>query len=124
MYDKLLVVEVINQILQAISRIEYRFKPVTNPDYFLADEAGLEKLDSICMALIGIGESLKNIDKISEKKLFINYTNIPWKRVMGMRDIISHHYFDIDAETVFDVCNSELNKIRIELEKIKEDLLR
>ena len=26
------------------------------------------------------------------------------KRIMGMRDILSHHYFDIDAEIVHSVC--------------------
>jgi uncharacterized protein with HEPN domain len=27
-----------------------------------------------------------------------------WKRVMGMRDILSHHYFHVDAEVVYAVC--------------------
>jgi len=34
-------------------------------DDFLVSEPGLEKLDAICMQLIAIGESLKNLDKIT-----------------------------------------------------------
>ena len=34
---------------------------------------GQEKLDSICIKLIAIGESLKNIDKIMDNKLLVSY---------------------------------------------------
>lgn len=33
--------------------------------------------------------------------LLDKYPAIEWKKIMGMRDILSHHYFDIDAEIVF-----------------------
>ncbi len=29
---------------------------------------------------IGIGEGFKNIDKLSDKKILINYSQIPWKQ--------------------------------------------
>lgn len=61
----------------------------------------MEKLDAICMQLIAIGEALKNLDKITNDSLLPNYPQIDWKKVKGMRDIISHHYFDIDAEAIY-----------------------
>jgi len=64
---------------------------------------GLLKLDGISMRLIAIGEGFKNIDKLSDNKLLTNYPNIPWKQVKGIRDILSHHYFDLDAETIFEI---------------------
>ena len=73
MYDQELVVEILSQIVTALERIEFRFKPVTTSDFFLENEKGLEKLDAICMAIIGIGESLKNIDKLTDKKLLLKY---------------------------------------------------
>jgi len=33
-----------------------------------------------------------------------------WKKAIGMKDIISHHYFDVDAEVIFDVCKTKINK--------------
>lgn len=30
---------------------------------------------------------------------------------MGMRDIITHHYFDIDSETVFTVCDEHIPEL-------------
>jgi len=34
--------------------------------FFTNSHYGVEKLDSICMLFIAIGESLKNIDKITQ----------------------------------------------------------
>ena len=122
MYDQELIIEILSQILIAIERLEYRFEPVVSSDYFLDSELGLEKLDSICMVIIAIGESLKNLDKITDKKLLVKYPDIDWKRVKGMRDIISHHYFDLDAEIVFEVCQNEITPLKIELLQIKDDI--
>jgi len=35
-----------------------------------------------------------------------------------MRDIISHHYFDLDAEAIFDVCKNHIDKLGITIEKM------
>ncbi len=60
-------------------------------------------MPSAC-SLIALGESVKNLDKVTEGQLLIRYPAVEWKRVMGMRDVISHHYFDVDAEVVYSVC--------------------
>lgn len=41
---------------------------------------------------------------------------------MGMRDIITHHYFDIDAETVFTVCDEHIPKLEKVIKKILSDI--
>ena len=65
MYDKSLVIEILTQIENAIKITMQRFEVVDSVDYFTNTPQGMEKLDSICMQLIAIGESLKNIDKIT-----------------------------------------------------------
>ena len=100
MHNKALVKEVLEQIETAITTIKDRFKPVDSVNYFLDTPQGQEKLDSICMLFIAIGESLKNIDKLTDKKLLTHYPNIDWKAIKGMRDILSHHYFDMNAEAI------------------------
>lgn len=103
-------------------RIENRFSLIKTSDQFLDDEEGIEKLDSICMQLIAIGESVKNLDKETDKKLLPNYPEISWKEVAGMRDIISHHYFDLNAEIVFDVCKKHITPLKESLIQIHSDL--
>ena len=51
-------------------------------------ENGVILLDSVRMKLIAVGESVKNLDKIMDKELLVNYPAVNWKDVMGMRDII------------------------------------
>ena len=104
MYDVALVKEILRQIHWSTETILRRFRPVNSPADFTSSDAGMEKLDAMCMQLIAIGESLKNLDKVTNGLLLPQYPNIEWKRIMGMRDILSHHYFDVDAEIVYNVC--------------------
>jgi uncharacterized protein with HEPN domain len=39
-----------------------------------------------------------------------------------MRDIISHHYFDLNAEVVYDVCITKLPQLIAAIENISSDL--
>ncbi len=120
MFDKKLAIEILHQILQATNTIHLRFEPIKNSDDFIYSDIGLEKLDAICMQLIAIGESLKNIDKITNRQLLKKYPEIDWKGAMAMRDIITHHYFDIDSEIVFDVCHNKIEPLANTLRNILE----
>jgi len=122
MYDVGLVRDIFKNILWAIRQIEKRSKDIKSSDDFLNNDLGLEKLDSICMQLINIGEALKKIDKISYGNLFKKYSQIEWKRAMGMRDIITHHYFDIDSEIVYSVCKKKIPEMKKEIQKILKSL--
>ena len=122
MYDKELVIDILENIDWSINQIAKRFQTIGSVDDFIKDDNGLEKLDSICMQLINIGEALKQVDKVTDGKLLINYPDIDWKKAKGMRDIITHHYFDIDAETVFAVCSKHIPEMERIIGKILSDL--
>jgi uncharacterized protein with HEPN domain len=122
MYDKELVLEVLGQIRTASQTILGRFKSVKTVSDFTDSPAGREKLDSICMLLIAIGESLKKLDKITDASLLPKYSQIDWKKAKGLRDIISHQYFDVNAEAIFDVCQTKIQILSDTITKIVEDL--
>jgi uncharacterized protein with HEPN domain len=122
MYDKDLVVSILKNILWSLEQIAKRFQSIQSSVDFLKDDSGIEKLDSICMRLINTGEALKEIDKLTEGSLLSNYPDIDWKKAKGMRDIITHHYFDIDAETVFVVCKERIPEMEKVIQKIVNDL--
>jgi uncharacterized protein with HEPN domain len=50
------------------------------------------------------------------------YPEIDWGKVMGMRDIISHHYFDVDAEAIFDVCENHIDILGNTIKKIMNEV--
>lgn len=103
-----LAFHILKQIEEAIERIELRTLPIRCADDFLVSPGGMEKLESTCMLLLAIGESLKNLDKVTDGKLLPTYPSIPWKKIKGLRDIIAHHYFDIDADEIWKIVSDEL----------------
>jgi len=122
MYDKELALEVAKQIHQAAKTIQYRFEPVKKISDFTDSPQGTEKLDSICMLLIAIGEALKNFDKITNNSLLSLYPQVNWKNAKGMRDVISHHYFQVDAEIIYNACIDHINEMVNTLQEIIKDL--
>lgn len=112
MYDRDLAKEILSQILNALNTVTDRFSPVESVQDFTSSPTGMEKLDSICMQLIAIGEGLKNIDKVTNNSLLPNYPEINWKGAKAMRDIISHHYFEIDADVIYEVCRNKIQPLR------------
>ena len=118
-----LVLHTLRQIELAIETLQERTKNIRTVDDFLSTPGGMEKLDAACMVLIAIGESIKNLDKVSEGKLLPTYPTIPWKKVMGIRDIMAHHYFEVDADVVFEVISKELEPLKKAILFFKEQLL-
>ena len=107
-----LIRHTLDKLSLAIDRLQERTASIQTVDDFLATPGGMEKLDAACMVLIAIGETVKNLDKITEKKLLPTYPAIPWKNVMGIRDIIAHHYFEVDADVVFEIVNKQLASLK------------
>jgi len=118
MFDKNLVLTILNQINEALGKLKNRSQDIKSVEDFTNSPAGMDKLDSICMLFIAIGEALKQIDKITSGSLLSRYPDIDWKGVIGFRDIIAHHYFDIDAEQVFWICTHEVEPLSIMVGKI------
>ncbi|MCS7178933.1 MAG: DUF86 domain-containing protein [Anaerolineae bacterium] len=122
MYDQELVRDVLQHILESTRVIAKRFAAISSPEDFLSSDEGLEKLDAICMQLIAIGESVKQLDKITGGTLLPRYPQVEWKEVMGMRDMLAHHYFQLDTEVVYSVCAYHIGVLEQTVEKMLADL--
>jgi uncharacterized protein with HEPN domain len=122
MYDKMLALDVLNRLHETILILIQRFEPVHSVEYFTGSAEGREKLDSICMLLIVIGETLKNLDKITQGSLLPQYPQVDWKKAKGLRDIISHHYFEVDAEQIFHLCRTHIEPMRKAVEQIIKEI--
>jgi len=74
--------------------------------------------DAVLRNLEIIGEASRNITE--ETKL--RAKNIPWKRMIGLRNIVSHKYFGVDLEIIWEIITENLPvtepEIRALLDKI------
>ena len=120
--DKKEIIELLEMILDSIHVILERTSQIKCGDDFLLSPDNMFTLDGVCMKLIFIGESIKNIDKKTQGTLFCNYPEVPWKDVMKQRDLIAHHYFRIDADSIYSTINEDLPFLKNILLKIKQEL--
>ena len=62
-------------------------------------------------------EMIESADKILER--CANASSVDYL-LTKERDILSHHYFDLNAETVYGVCTDEIENVKTTLIKIKQ----
>ena len=122
MHDEELLYYSLKRIASTIERIIDNSKAIDDSQYYVLSPADMERLESTCMLLLAIGESIKGIDKMTQKQLLANYPEVDWKGAMGIRDIIAHHYFDIDESIVFDVVKNKLPKMLETINKMIEEI--
>ena len=121
MHDEELLYYSLKRIASTIERIINNSQAIDDSQYYVLSPAGMERLESTCMLLLAIGESIKGIDKMTQKQLLPNYPEVDWKGAMGIRDIIAHHYFDIDESIVFDVVKNKLPGMLETINKMIEE---
>ena len=105
-----MVYETLKNIEIAITRLQERTVQIHTVDDFLLSPFGMEKLDAACMVIIALGEAVKTLDKLTNKELLPTYPAVEWKKVMGARDIMAHHYFEVDAEAIFSIIKNDLEE--------------
>jgi len=110
--DKKSAIELLNYIVESITLINERFQEINSSEDFLQDNKGLEKLDSISMRLQTIGEAVKNIYKRDPDILLSVQDKSYWSEIIRLREIISHHYINIDSEIVYDICKDDIHKLK------------
>lgn len=63
--------------------------------------------DAVSRRLAIIGEATKQLPESVRTK----YPSIPWKQIMGMRDILVHEYGGVQLETVWDTVEKDLGDL-------------
>lgn len=124
MYREEYLISSLKKIEQTVKRVITNAEEISSYQYYYLSPAGMERLESTCMLLIAIGECIKGIDKITEKKFLPLYPEVDWKGAMGIRDIIAHHYFELDAEIVFQVVKNEFPTLLVTIQKMLADILK
>lgn len=69
------------------------------------------RIDAVVRNLEIIGEAAKMIPE----SIRVEYPNIEWRKIAGLRDILAHHYFEVDLDIVWDVVQNKLPELERDL---------
>jgi len=106
--------DLLQDILKAIEDAE----EITGEVDFQTFTANKEKLYSTIHCLEIIGEAVKNLPP----EIKAEYKQMPWKKIAGMRDKLTHGYFSVDSERVWMTVERDLPPLKETVKKILEEI--
>lgn len=90
----------VEDIMEAVNKVDHYIKGFTY-EAFVKNEMAV---DAVMRNLEIIGEASRNIpDDVREK-----YPDIPWGRMVGLRDIAIHEYFGVDLGIIWQIITRNL----------------
>jgi uncharacterized protein with HEPN domain len=95
-------------ILDSATKIITFTKGKKNAAQFYDDEV---VFDAVLMNFIIIGESVSKISTATR----VEHKEIPWKKIRAFRNLITHHYFGVNAEEVWQI-------IKLHIPPLKRDI--
>lgn len=117
------IVDKLEQISESIGIIQERCKDYHCLNDFLQTPWGMTIMEACIMRLQIIGETIRGIDDKTHQELLPNYPQVPWRKIIGLRNIISHEYANIDYDIIWVVINKHLPPLKGAVKLVKQDLL-
>ncbi|MEK6903517.1 MAG: DUF86 domain-containing protein [Nanoarchaeota archaeon] len=103
----------IEHIFESITALE-EFSKDLNKERLMSDRL---RQSAMIREIEVIGEAMKNISE----KLKNKYTEIAWKKIIGTRDKMIHHYFGVDLHIVWNIVKKDIPILKKQMKKIKKD---
>lgn len=103
----------LEDILKSAAKVQ-RYTDGMSFEDFLADE---RTLDAVVRNLEIIGEAAKNVPE----KVRLRYPEIEWRKIAGLRDILSHTYFKVSEAILWDVVQNKLPPLAEQVKQILEN---
>ncbi len=104
----------LQHVLDAISEVERYLLNVS----FQQFTGNSEKRFATIKQLEIIGEACNALTD----ELKIQYPSVPWKPIIGFRNISIHEYFGVDLQLVWEIAHNDLPELKEKMSAILSDL--
>lgn len=102
----------LEDMLQSMERIEEYLGELDFQEFQLNHLV----VDAIVRNFEIIGEAAKNVPQNVQE----NYTELPWRKMYALRNLIAHEYFGIDYEMIWEIAKNNLPQNKADLIKVLE----
>ena len=75
------------------------------------------RIDAVIRNLQIIGEAVKKIPDSTQKES----PSIPWQEIAGLRNRVTHVYFDVDINIIWDVVQFELPILKTQIQQLLKE---
>lgn len=106
----------LDDILAAILKIERYTKRLSQRKF----HRDAKTFDAVIRNLEIIGEAIKKVPGTVRSK----HPDIEWKKIAGLRDILIHEYFGVDAEIIWDIVKNKLPGLKLQIKKMLREKRR
>jgi uncharacterized protein with HEPN domain len=65
--------------------------------------------------LLIIGEASNHISDETKQE----YSGVPWKRIIGLRNILAHEYGEVLIDQIWKICNTGIDELLSEIPDVK-----
>ena len=103
-------VERVKDMLKAIAEIREGIKGKTVESFVSSRSNNAEAV----LGLIILGEAANGIEREVQEK----YSKIPWRDIIGLRNILVHAYGQVDYEEVWSIATKDLNQLEENLNEM------
>jgi uncharacterized protein with HEPN domain len=114
MKSKRTYVDYLHDMLDHVQKAE-RFLAGVDFDTFCAND---EKILAVVRALEIIGEAARHLPESMQQR----YAEVPWRNIIGMRNVLIHRYFGVDLEVVWETVQRDLPPLRAAVTRMLADL--
>lgn len=95
---------VLKNLITHCKRIEEKVNGIPKEDF----DTNLDIKEIVCFNIFQIGELAKNLSE----SFITTHDQIPWKKVVGMRNRVSHGYGTIDMNRVWGTITNDIKPLR------------
>ena len=102
----------IQDIVLSISEIEQRTRGVTFEEF----TKNQTLVKAVLYDFVVIGEATRNVPN----DIQLRYPLIPWRLMGGMRNVVTHEYFQVDLSRVWETIQNDLSSLLPQLQEVIE----
>lgn len=104
----------LDDIIESIELIEEYGKKAGREGF----HTNTETQDAIIRRLEIIGEAVKNLPE----ETIAENPEIPWKKIAGLRDVLTHGYFGVNLDRIWKVVTDDLPNLKKDIKTIRKNL--